>query len=128
MSARYRGPQARHTKLRRPSVIGRFFKGIALALSAVLVAGLGVGAYAYHEYFGTLADNSVTLAGQEVNPPDVKVLPNQELNILVAGIDKCEIDRVDLFEGRCTEAEAEAHASFVAKLGDDAIWNRFAGA
>src|SRR5690606_22148087 len=92
----------------RKSAVGGFFKGLAFALSAVLVAGLGVGAYAYNEYFGTLQGNSVALPGQGVGAADIEVLPDEEINILVAGIDKCETDLIGQFEDRCTEEMAAA--------------------
>ncbi|WP_188700444.1 LCP family protein [Microbacterium nanhaiense] len=114
----YREPFARHTKLRRKGVVGGFFKGLAFALSAVLVAGIGVGAYAYHEYFGTLQGNSVMLAGQEVGA-DIEVLPDEEVNILVSGIDKCEAEWIGQFEGRCTEEMAEIQEnSYSGQLND----------
>jgi len=115
----YREPFARHTRLRRKSVVGGFFKGLAFALSAVLVAGLGVGAYAYQEYFGTLANNSVTLAGQDVGAADIEVLPDEEVNILVTGIDKCESEWIGQFEGRCTEEMAKVQeTSYAEQLND----------
>ena len=115
----YREPLARHTRLRRPSIVGRFFKGLAFVLSAVLVAGIGVGAYAYQEYFGTLKDNSVVLSGQDVDPPSAEVLPNSDLNILVTGVDKCEEDSNEKFGDRCPPELIEAQKnSYEGQLND----------
>lgn len=115
----YREPFARHSKLRGVSPVGGFFKGLAFIVSAALVAAVGVGAYAYQEYFGTLQSNSVTLAGQEVGAADIEVLPDEEINILVAGIDKCEAEWIGQFEGRCTEEmAAEQENSYSGQLND----------
>ncbi|MGO3662501.1 LCP family protein [Microbacterium gubbeenense] len=118
-SHRPRGPVARHTKLRSPGVVPRILKGAAFALSAVLVAIVGVGAYAYNDYFGSLRENSVTLAGQDVNSPDVEVLPNEDVNILVTGVDKCEAEWADQFGDRCPPAlVAEQEESYTGQLND----------
>ena len=115
----YREPFARHTKLRRKSVAGRILAAVGFVLSAVLVAGIGVGAYAYHEYFGTLKGNSVVLSGQDTNPPSAKVLPNEDLNILVAGVDKCEEDSNEKFGDRCPPEVIEAQKnSYASQLND----------
>lgn len=116
---RLRGPVARHTKLRSPSIGRRILKGAALAISAVLVATVGVSGYVYGDYFGTLKENSITLEGQDTAPPDVDVLPNEEINILLAGVDKCELEWVDTFAGRCTEEMAKAQEdTFQSQLND----------
>jgi len=112
-------PLARHTKLRRPNPFFGFLKGIAFVLSAVLVAGVGVGAYAYHEYFGTLQENSVVLSGQDVDPPAVEVLPNEDVNILVTGVDKCEEGSYEQFGDRCPQSLIDAQKeSYGGQLND----------
>ncbi|WP_051172799.1 LCP family protein [Microbacterium indicum] len=114
-----RGPVARHTKLRRPNPGLGVLKWLGLALSAVLVAVVGVGAYAYTDYTGTLSANSITLDGQDTDPPAVDVLPNEDYNILIAGIDKCEEKYLEYFGGRCTEAMVEEQAnSYASQLND----------
>jgi LCP family protein required for cell wall assembly len=112
-------PLARHTKLRRTNPVVGFVKGIAFAVSAVLVAGIGVGAYAYHDYFGTLQDNSVVLSGQDVDPPAVEVLPNDDVNILVTGVDKCEEGSFEQFGARCPQSLIdEQKESYGGQLND----------
>lgn len=112
-------PLARHTKLRRPNPFVGLLKGVAFVLSAVLVAGIGVGAYAYHEYFGTLRDNSVVLTGQDVNPPAVEVLPDDDVNILVTGVDKCEEGSFEQFGERCPpEVIEQQKNSYASQLND----------
>jgi hypothetical protein len=112
-------PLARHTKLRRTNPFVGFVKGIAFAVSAVLVAGIGVGAYAYHDYFGTLQDNSVVLSGQDVDPPAVEVLPNDDVNILVTGVDKCEEGSFEQFGARCPQSLIdEQKESYGGQLND----------
>ncbi|WP_156760794.1 LCP family glycopolymer transferase [Microbacterium karelineae] len=114
-----RGPIARHTKLRSPGLLLQGVKALAFLVSAALVAVVGVGAYAYTDFTSTLRGNSITLEGQDTDPPDVDVLPNEAVNILVTGIDKCEADLLDDFGGRCTEAMAkEQESSFASQLND----------
>ena len=66
--------------------------GGEVEVHAPAFAAVGVGAHAYQEYFGMLQSNSVTLAGQEAGAADIEVLPDEEINILVAGIDNCEAE------------------------------------
>lgn len=114
-----RGPVARHTNLRQPGIAGRLLKGLGLAVSAVLVSVLCVAGYVWIDYTGTLNENSVTLAGQDTEPPAVDVLPNEPVNILVTGIDKCERELMDSFIGRCSEADVEMQEnSFAGQLND----------
>lgn len=113
------GPIARHTKLRSPSFVRRILAGIAFALSAVLVATVGVAAYAYNDYFGALRDNAVTIGDQGTEPPDVDVLPDEEVNILITGVDKCEVDWVEQFGDRCSMEQALAQEdTFSNQLND----------
>lgn len=114
-----RGPIARHTKLRSPGFLAQGVKALAFIVSAALVAVVGVGAYAYTDLTSTLRGNSVTLEGQDTDPPEVDVLPNEAVNILVTGIDKCEEDWLDDFGGRCTEEMAERQKdSYEEQLND----------
>ncbi|WP_221585085.1 LCP family protein [Microbacterium sp. G2-8] len=103
-----RGPIARHTRLRSPGFLAQSLKAIAFVVSAAFVAVVGVGAYAYTDLTSTLQGNAVTLDGQDTAPPEVDVLPNQAVNILLTGVDKCESDLLDDFGGRCTPEMAEA--------------------
>ncbi|NHI16236.1 LytR family transcriptional regulator [Microbacterium sp. CBS5P-1] len=103
-----RGPVARHTKLRSPGLISGSLKGIAFVVSAVLVSVAGVAAYAYTDFASTLQSNAVTLDGQDTAPPAVEVLPNEDVNILITGVDMCEAEYLDYFGGRCTEEMAAA--------------------
>ena len=112
-------PFARHTKLRRPNPVVGVLKGVAFVVSAVLVAGIGVGAYAYHEYFGTLQSNSVVLTGQDTDPPAVEVLANEDVNILVTGVDKCEEGSYEQFGDRCPQSLIDAQKeSYGGQLND----------
>ncbi|GGF47792.1 hypothetical protein GCM10010922_24540 [Microbacterium sorbitolivorans] len=112
-------PFARHTKLRRPNPFVGFLKGVAFALSAVLVAAIGVGAYAYQDYFGTLQQNSIVLSGQDTDPPAVEVLANEDLNILVTGVDKCEEGSYEQFGDRCPQSLIdEQKTSYGGQLND----------
>lgn len=113
------GPVARHTKLPARSLPRRVLGGVAFLVSALLVATVGVAAYAYNDYFGALQDNAVAIGDQDVNPPDVEVLPDRAYNLLIAGVDKCEVDWVDQFAGRCSMEEALAQEdSYASQLND----------
>ena len=113
------GPIARHTKLRNRGVVRRALGAVAFLVSALLVATIGVAAYAYEDYFGSLQDNAVAIGDQDENPPDVEVLPDRAYNLLIAGVDKCEVDWVDQFAGRCSMEEALAQEnSYASQLND----------
>ena len=113
------GPIARHTKLRSHGLVRWALGGVAFLVSALLVAAIGVAAYAYDDYFGALQDNSVAIGDQDMNPPDVEVLSDRAYNLLIAGVDKCEVDWVDQFAGRCSMEEALAQKdTYASQLND----------
>ncbi|MFT4233922.1 MAG: LCP family protein [Microbacterium sp.] len=100
-----RQPLARHGRLRSPGPIRQLMKLLGVACCVVLVATLGVAAYAAYDFDSTFSADEVVLDGQEQAAPDIGELDNVGVNILLVGLDACEDAYKDLFPGRCDQAE-----------------------
>lgn len=95
---------ARHGRLAAPSLLGRLMRLLGIAMACVLVAGLGVAAYAAYDFSATFAADAEELEGQEDSPPDIGSLVNDEgVDLLLAGIDICEWDSHEKFGDRCPD-------------------------
>ncbi|GGH45230.1 LCP family glycopolymer transferase [Microbacterium album] len=99
---RGRRPIARHGQLSAPRPFARIMRTLGIAMSVVLVAGLGVAAYIANDFWSAFTADAVELEGQATNPPDIGALDENGVNILLTGIDVCEWDFREVFgAGRC---------------------------
>ncbi|GAA3659020.1 LCP family protein [Microbacterium marinilacus] len=93
---------ARHGELSAPSPLSRLLRVVGIAMACVMVAGLGVGVYAYWDLSSAFAANSVELEGQESTPPDIGELVGEKgVDLLLTGIDICEWDTHERYGDRC---------------------------
>ncbi|WP_345752089.1 LCP family protein [Microbacterium rhizophilus] len=93
---------ARHGRLGAPSPLARLMRIIGIAAACVMVAGVGVAAYATWDLSSTFAANAVDLDGQDTAPPDIGQLVNDEgVDLLLTGVDICEWDSHEKFGERC---------------------------
>ncbi|MCD1267768.1 LytR family transcriptional regulator [Microbacterium sp. MEC084] len=99
---------ARHGHLSQPSLLSRVMRWLGIAMACVLVAGVGVAAYAAWDFSATFAADAQELEGQDTSPPDIGQLVNDEgVDLLLTGIDICEWDSHEKFGDRCpTERSA----------------------
>ncbi|MBO3662952.1 LCP family protein [Microbacterium stercoris] len=103
---------ARHGHLRARTPFAGALRVLGIALSCLLVAGLGTAAYATWDLTRTFAQNAVALEGQEAAPPDIDALVGTEgVDLLLTGIDVCELDSRQKFGDRCPQSES--------RYGDD---------
>lgn len=103
MSAKIRRRRtvARHGQLRTPGPIGQVLKMIAVAMSVVLVSGLGVAAFVASDLLNTATAGAVELDGQKPVPPDLGEYEGG-FDLLLVGTDNCEEKYAHLFGDRCT--------------------------
>jgi LCP family protein required for cell wall assembly len=93
---------ARHGRLPALNPLSRLLRVLGIAMACVMVAGVGVAAYATWDLSSTFAANAVDLEGQEAAPPDIGELVNDEgVDLLLTGIDICEWDSHEKFGDRC---------------------------
>ena len=96
---------ARHGALTSPHPVSQILTVLAVAVAVVLVAGMGVAAYAAYTLTSSFSANAVELDGQGAVPPDIGAIEGG-VNLLIAGTDACEEYYKDLFGDRCTGADA----------------------
>lgn len=99
-----RRPIAQHGRLRSPRPLSQLVKLLAVAVSVVLVAAIGVGVYATVGLTATLASRSVALEGQKALPPDIGEISGG-VNLLLAGSDECDPSFASMFGKRCSSPD-----------------------
>ncbi|MBV0893992.1 LCP family protein [Microbacterium sp. NC79] len=104
---RARAPLAQHTSFKRHTVVPRLLRTLAVMLATVLIAAGSVAATIASTWVTTLTTNSVALAGEPANAPNIAELQGGA-NILLMGVDACEEEIKDLFGDRCKNPEEEA--------------------
>ena len=97
---------ARHGRLRSVGPLGQFFRGLAVALAVLLVAGAGVTAYAVYDLSSSFTADAVELKNQPAVPPDLGELKGG-VNMLLVGTDECEPDFAQYFGDRCNGPDSE---------------------
>lgn len=112
-----RGPRtvARHGRLSSPGPLAQLFRGLAVVLAVVLVAGGAVFAYAAVDLTQSFTADAVELKGQPAVPPDLGELKGG-VNLLLIGTDECEPDFAQLFGDRCSGDDAEGNLNDVNML------------
>ncbi|WP_295034158.1 LCP family protein [uncultured Microbacterium sp.] len=103
-TSRTRRPVAGHGQLSRPSAWGQLLKILGIAMSVVLVSGLGVAAYIGYDLTHTYTAKAVTLDGEKSVPPDLGAIKGG-VNMLLVGSDACEDDFKAEFGDRCSDPE-----------------------
>jgi LCP family protein required for cell wall assembly len=106
---------ARHGELTSPSPLGFIARIVGIVAAVVLVAGLGVAAYAVTDISASFAEDAVDLEGQGAVPPDIGAIEGG-VDMLLVGTDECEEEYAYLFGDRCTGAEAEGQLNDVNML------------
>ncbi|QGU28885.1 LytR family transcriptional regulator [Microbacterium oryzae] len=97
---------ARHGRLTSPSPLRQLLRVLGVAVSVLLVSGVGVASYAAWDFGSTFSADAVVLEGQDASPPDIGALDNEGVNILFAGLDACEEEYKQYFGGRCPDDAA----------------------
>ncbi|GAB2510584.1 hypothetical protein GCM10027064_05060 [Microbacterium petrolearium] len=94
---------ARHGQLPKSNPVRQALAFVAIALSTVLVAGLGVIGYIVYDLTSTFAsENTVDLDGQ-TEAPAIAELDNRGFNILLAGLDVCDWEHQEIMGNRCSD-------------------------
>ena len=106
---------ARHGRLRSVGPLGQFFRGLAVALAVLLVAGAGVTAYAVYDLSSSFTADAVELKNQPAVPPDLGELKGG-VNMLLVGTDECEPDFAQYFGDRCSGPDSEGNLNDVNML------------
>ncbi|MGN7188935.1 LCP family glycopolymer transferase [Microbacterium enclense] len=106
---------ARHGRLSSPGPFAQLFRGLAIVLAVVLVAGGAVFAYAAIDLTRSFTADAVDLKGQPAVPPDLGELKGG-VNLLLIGTDECEPDFAQLFGDRCSGDDAEGNLNDVNML------------
>ena len=98
---------ARHGRLGARNPFAGILRILGIALSCVLVAGLGTAAYAAWDLSRTFGQDAQALEGQETEAPDIGALVATEgVDLLLTGIDICEWDTHEKFGDRCPSSES----------------------
>jgi LCP family protein required for cell wall assembly len=106
--SRGRRTVARHGRLRPYSPLPRVLRTIGLALACVLVAGVGVGVYAYWDLTSAFAEDAVNLEGQDTSPPDIGALVGEKgVDLLLVGVDTCVWETHERYGARCPSEREE---------------------
>ncbi|WP_309067460.1 LCP family protein [Microbacterium sp.] len=93
---------ARHGQLKAQSPFARLMRIVGIGLACVLVAGIGTAAYAAWDLSSTFAENAVDIHAEGTTPPEIGQLGAQDdVNLLLTGIDICEWDSHEKFGDRC---------------------------
>lgn len=95
---------ARHGQLPKANPVRQLLAMIGIALSVVLVAGIGLAAYVAYDLTSTFASDAVELDGQ-TEAPDIGELDNRGVNILLLGLDICEEQYEQVMGDRCKGKE-----------------------
>lgn len=98
---RFRRTVARHGQLHTPRPFAQLLKIVGIAMSVVLVSGIGVAAFVGSTLFNDYSANAVELEGQESIPVDIGEYEGG-FNLLLVGVDTCEEKYKELFGKRCT--------------------------
>ena len=106
---------ARHGRLRSLSPLGQFFRGLAVAMAVLLVAGAGVAAYAVYDLSSSFTADAVDLPDQPAVPPDIGELKGG-VNLLLVGTDECEPEFAQYFGDRCSGPDSEGNLNDVNML------------
>ncbi|GAA1957678.1 LCP family protein [Microbacterium deminutum] len=96
---------ARHGELTSPGPLGLVLKLIGIALGVVLVASMGVAAYAAYDLTASFTGGAVALEGQDPVPPDIGAIEGG-VNLFIAGTDACEPAYAKYFGDRCSGPDA----------------------
>lgn len=96
---------ARHGRLTSPGPLSQLFRGLAIVVAVLLVAGAGIGAYIAIDLSRSFTADAVELKNQPAVPPDLGELKGG-VNLLLVGTDECEPDFAQYFGDRCTGADA----------------------
>jgi len=88
---------------------------VAIGLAVVLVAGVGVAAYAFYDLSRSFTADAVELKNQAAVPPDLGELKGG-VNLLLAGTDECEEEFAHYFGDRCSGPDAEGNLNDVNML------------
>lgn len=106
---------ARHGRLRSLGPLGQFFRGLAVAMAVLLVAGAGVAAYAVYDLSSSFTADAVDLPDQPAVPPDIGELKGG-VNLLMVGTDECEPAFAQYFGDRCSGPDSEGNLNDVNML------------
>ena len=106
---------ARHGRLRSVGPIAQFFRGLAVAMAVLLVAGAAVTAYAVYDLSSSFTADAVELKNQPAVPPDIGELQGG-VNMLLVGTDECEPEFAQYFGDRCSGPDAEGNLNDVNML------------
>nr|WP_243845283.1 LCP family protein [Microbacterium halimionae] len=98
--------------MKSPHPVSQFFIVIAVAMAAVLVAGLGVAAYTAYDLTQSFTASAVEIEGQDAVPPDIGAIEGG-VNLFVAGTDACEEEFAYLFGERCDGPDSSAELNDV---------------
>jgi len=110
--SRRRRTVARHARLRSPHPLAQFGKILGVAIAVLLVSSAGVASYATYDLAASFTDEVVEVEGQGAVPPDIGAIEGG-VNLLVTGIDECEMEFAHLFGARCTGADRSSRLNDV---------------
>lgn len=106
---------ARHGRLRSVGPLAQLFRGLAVAMAVLLVAGAAVTAYAVYDLSSSFTADAVELKNQPAVPPDIGELEGG-VNMLLVGTDECEPEFAQYFGDRCSGPDAEGNLNDVNML------------
>lgn len=106
---------ARHGRLRSVGPIAQLFRGLAVAMAVLLVAGAAVTAYAVYDLSSSFTADAIELKNQPAVPPDIGELQGG-VNLLLVGTDECEPEFAQYFGDRCSGPDAEGNLNDVNML------------
>ncbi|WP_203137213.1 LCP family protein [Microbacterium sp. JZ31] len=93
---------ARHGQLKAQSPLARLMRIVGIGLACVLVASVGTAVYAAVDLSSAFAQNAVDIHEEGTTPPDIGQLSAEDdVNLLLTGIDICEWDSHEKFGDRC---------------------------
>jgi LCP family protein required for cell wall assembly len=96
---------ARHARHGSPPIWRQVLTTVAVSLSVVLVAALGVGGYTAWSLSSQLTNAAVELEDAPQQPPAIGAYEGA-FDVLIVGTDECEPDLVAAIGTRCTGADA----------------------